>query len=86
MTKKKLIDLCRPKQWKTVSGKDLLEQLCDKDLGDEIHLSCNVLRSEGDLFLCGMTPAELSERLKVPLVFDQNDGSEFLFSLLGIDF
>lgn len=69
-----------------LTGQDLAEQLYGKDLGDELHLSCNVLRNEGDLFLCGMTPSELSDKLNVPLVFDQNDGSEFLFSLLGIDF
>ena len=69
-----------------LTGRDFSEQLQGKDLGDVLHLSSNVLRSEGDLFLCGMTPAELTEQLKVPIVFDQNDGSEFLFSLLGIDF
>ena len=68
-----------------LTGKDLAEQLDGKELGDELHLSCNVLRSEGDLFLCGMTPHELSKKLGVPLVFNQNDGGEFLFSLLGID-
>ena len=68
-----------------LTGKDLEEQLLNKDLGDALHLSCNVLRSEGDLFLCGMTPEELSKKLNVPLVFNRNDGGEFLFSLLGID-
>ena len=68
-----------------LTGADLAEQLKDKELGEALYLSCNVLRSEGDLFLCGMTPDELSERLNVPLVFNQNDGGEFLFSLLGID-
>ncbi len=68
-----------------LTGVDLAEQLKDKELGEALYLSCNVLRSEGDLFLCGMTPDELSERLNVPLVFNQNDGGEFLFSLLGID-
>jgi len=68
-----------------LTGVDLAEQLSDKELGDSLYLSCNVLRSEGDLFLCGMTPEELSGRLNVPLVFNQNDGGEFLFSLLGIE-
>ncbi len=68
-----------------LTGIDLAEQLYGKELGEELHLSCNVLRNEGDLFLCGMTPDELSENLGVPIVFNQNDGGEFLFSLLGID-
>ena len=39
---------------------------------------------EGDLFLCGMTPAELEEKLGVPLVFTENDGADFLYNILGI--
>ncbi len=68
-----------------LTGTDLADQLSDKFLGEELHLSCNVLRSEGDLFLCGMTPEELSNKLSIPIVFDHNDGGEFLFSLLGIE-
>jgi NifB/MoaA-like Fe-S oxidoreductase len=68
-----------------LTGKDLLSQLKGRALGEELHLSCNVLRNEGDLFLCGMTPDELSQELGVHIVFDQNDGGEFLFSLLGIE-
>ena len=68
-----------------LTGEDIGKQLEGKELGCELHLSCNVLRNEGDLFLCGMTPCELSNQLRVPLIFDKNDGGEFLYSLLGID-
>ena len=68
-----------------LTGEDISKQLVGCDLGEELHLSCNVLRNEGDLFLCGMTPDELSSTLNVPLVFDKNDGGDFLYSLLGID-
>ena len=71
----------------TVTGlltcKDLFEQLYDKPLGEELLLSKTMLRAEGDLFLCGETPEGLSEKLGVDLRFTENDGADFLFSLLG---
>lgn len=68
-----------------LTGKDIAEQLSEKDLGSELYLSRNVLRSEGDLFLCGMTPDELSEKLSVDLCFTENDGGEFLYKILEIE-
>ncbi len=68
-----------------LTGKDIAEQLSGKDLGSELYLSRNVLRSEGDLFLCGMTPEELSEKLSVDLCFTENDGGEFLYKILEIE-
>ena len=67
-----------------LTGKDIAEQLRDKSLGEALLLSRNVLRSEGDLFLCGMTPQELSDAVGVPLIFNRDDGGAFLCSLLGI--
>jgi len=67
-----------------LTGKDIVEQLQDKPLGQALLLSRNVLRSEGDLFLCGMTPKTLSDLLHTPLIFNQDDGGDFLYSLLGI--
>lgn len=68
-----------------LTGKDIAQQLQDKPLGDALLLSRNVLRSEGDLFLCGMTPEELSQKLNVPLLFNRDDGGSFLCNLLGIE-
>ncbi|MBQ7827967.1 MAG: DUF512 domain-containing protein [Clostridia bacterium] len=67
-----------------LTGKDIAEQLAGEDLGERLLLSSSTLRSEGDLFLCGMTPDELSEKLSVPLCFTDNDGAEFLYTILGI--
>ncbi|MBQ3528742.1 MAG: DUF512 domain-containing protein [Clostridia bacterium] len=69
-----------------LTGKDIAEQLSGKELGEAVYLSKNVLRSEGDLFLCGMTPEELSEKLNTKIEFTDNDGGDFLYSLVGIDF
>ena len=61
------------------------EQLDGEVLGEKLLLSSATLRSEGDLFLCGMTPDELSERLGAPVCFTDNDGAQFLYSVLGIE-
>ena len=66
-----------------LTGKDLAEQLKDCILGDELLLPRTVLRSEGDLFLCDMTPKELTEQLGVPIRFVSNDGADFLDAVLG---
>jgi len=67
-----------------ITGADIAEQLKDRDLGDELLIPQNCLRSEGDLFLCGMTPDELSKRLSVKITVTKNSGSTFIHSLLGI--
>ena len=66
-----------------LTGKDLAEQLKDCDLGEELLLPRTVLRSEGDLFLCGMTPKELSGTLGVPVRFVSIDGADFADAVLG---
>ena len=67
-----------------LTGKDVAEQLCGKALGDELLIPAAMLRAEGDLFLCGMTPKELSERLQVPIRAVKNDGAELLAAMLGV--
>ena len=67
-----------------LTGTDLADQLSGLELGDELLLSSNTLRAEGDLFLCGMTPKELSQRLGgIEIKFSKNDGAELLSAILG---
>ena len=66
-----------------LTGKDMKEQLADKDLGDELLISASTLRAEGDLFLCGMTPDELSCALSTPITPVAADGAALLSALLG---
>ena len=66
-----------------LTGKDIAEQLAGKPLGESLLLSSDTLRADGDLFLCGMTPDELSYKLETPLVFCSSDGRELVASLLG---
>ncbi len=68
-----------------LTGRDIAEQLAGAQLGDTLYLSRVTLRAEGDLFLCGMSPDELSDRLGVKIEFTDNDGADFLIKLLGIE-
>ena len=68
-----------------LTGKDLSDQLSGKITGDVLLLPSVTLRAEGDLFLCGMTPSELSETLGVPITFVQNDGAALMDAILGIE-
>ena len=68
-----------------LTGKDMLEQLSGRELGDEIFIPANTLRADGDLFLCGMTPWELSRTLGVPVRVCPNDGAGFLTAMLGVN-
>lgn len=67
-----------------LTGKDMKEQLLGKPLGDALLIPCNTLRADGDLFLCGMTPAELSQALGVPVIPAPNDGEAFVRMALGL--
>ena len=67
-----------------LTGRDLQNQLRGQALGTELLLSRSMLRSDGDLFLCGMTPEELSDSLGVPLRMVENDGGEFVRAVLGL--
>ena len=67
-----------------LTGTDIYDQLKDKELFDELILPPNVLRAEGDLFLCGMSLDELSEKLGVKIRLSSNDGAGFISAMLGI--
>jgi len=66
-----------------LTGKDVAAQLAGTDLGDELLIPDTMLRAEGDLFLCGMTPAALSERLHIPLRAVPSEGGALIRALLG---
>lgn len=67
-----------------LTGHDVAEQLSGKALGEELLIPGTMLRAEGDLFLCGMTPEELSERLHVPIRPTRGEGMELLAAMLGV--
>ena len=68
-----------------LTGHDVAEQLAGLPLGEVLLLSRSMLRAEGDLFLCGMSPRELEERLGVRIAFIGEDGAAFVDALFGED-
>ena len=66
-----------------LTGKDMYEQLKDKPLGEELLIPQNCLRHGEEVFLCGMTVQELSEKLGVPVRASGNDGYELCEAVLG---
>jgi len=67
-----------------LTGKDMLEQLTDKELGEELLIPENTLKADEDMFLCNMTPSELSQKLGVKVRASSNDGAELLRAILGV--
>ena len=68
-----------------LTGKDIYEQLCGKELGDALILPANTLRSEGDLFLCGMSKEELADKLSVSVDFSTDEGCDFVSKIFGVN-
>ena len=63
-----------------LTGSDIINQLKDKDLGDEILIPENMLRADTEVFLDDVTVTELSEKLgvKVRVVSNGYDLAEKL--------
>ena len=66
-----------------LTGKDIYEQLKDKPLGEELLIPQNSLRHGEEVFLCGMTVSELSDKLGVPVKPTGSDGYELCEAILG---
>lgn len=64
-------------------GKDIADALEGIELGEELLIPPNCLRSEGDMFLDDMTVTELSEKLGVKVTANGSGGDELLFAMLG---
>ena len=67
-----------------LTGKDICEQLKDKPLGERLLIPENALRYGEEVFLCGMTVSELSDRLCVEVAPAPSDGYGFLDCVIGI--
>ena len=66
-----------------LTGKDMYDQLKDKPLGEELLIPQNCLRHGEEVFLCGMTVKELSEKLCIPVRTSGSDGYELCEAVLG---
>lgn len=61
-----------------ITGKDLMEQLEGRDLGECLLLPCNMLRSGKNVFLDDVTVEEVEERLKTPVQIIDEPGSDLV--------
>lgn len=65
-----------------ITGKDIINQLKGKDLGEILILPDNMLRREKDIFLDDTTVEQLETELNVKIKFVSLDGFEFIDALL----
>lgn len=61
-----------------ITGQDLIAQLKDRELGERVLISANMLRDGGDVFLDDYTPQQVAEAIGVPLVPVEIDGADLL--------
>ncbi len=66
-----------------ICGADIVSALKNTDLGEELIIPPNCLRSEGDMFLDSITVEELSEKLNVSIKPIDNNGFELVDGILG---
>ena len=64
-------------------GADIASAVSGLDLGEELIIPPNCLRSEGDMFLDDMTVDELSDKLNVKVTQNGSGGEDLLSAFLG---
>ena len=67
-----------------LTGQDIERQLKGRELGDELLLSCNVLKADEDIFLDDMSLSALSESLQVPVNIIQSEGQDFVNKIISM--
>ena len=66
-----------------VTGRDLISQLKGKNLGDYLFIPCVMLRSEGDLFLDGVSVEDAEKELGVKIIVNENNGYDFIKKIMS---
>ena len=66
-----------------ICGGDLISQLTGVELGDELLIPISMLRHERDLFLDGISLADVEKSLAIPIRPTENDGYALLDAMLG---
>ncbi len=67
-----------------ITGKDLINQLKNKELHGNLLIPSVMLRSEGDIFLDDVSVEDAEKELKVKIKTVSCDGAELLEGMLGI--
>ena len=65
-----------------LTGRDLIEGLRDKNLGERLLIPANTLKSGEDIFLDSMTLAELEDELKVKVTAVPCSGAELVDAIM----
>ena len=65
-----------------LTGQDLQKQLTGKELGKQLLLPCNILRTGYDVFLDDMTVGELEKSLQVDINIVKSSGRALIEALL----
>lgn len=68
-----------------LTGQDLIAQLKNAQLGDELLLPCNLLRSGERVFLDDVTVEELEKALQIKVRIVKSSGHDLVSAVLGID-
>ena len=68
-----------------LTGKDITDQLTGCELGDALLIPAVCLRAEGDALLDDMSPADISQRLGVPVFPADADAKKFISAILAIN-
>ena len=66
-----------------ICGCDIIEQLKNRDLGEELLLPVNMMRSGERYFLDDITVSQVEQELKVRVVIVPSDGASLLKAILG---
>ncbi len=67
-----------------LTGKDIIRELSDKNLGDELLIPSNSLRAQGDVLLDDLSPEDLSTALNVTVTPTDSEAASFISNVLGI--
>ena len=67
-----------------LTGKDIIEQLQSKELGETLFIPASCLRSEGDVLLDDVSPEDISRALGVHVCPLGTEARDFICSILGI--
>ena len=65
-----------------LTGRDIVEQLREEELGEELLIPSNTLKSDEDIFLDDMTLDELKSNLQINVNIVKSSGDEFVNSLI----
>lgn len=66
-----------------LTGQDLVKQLKGKDLGEELLLSINMLKSDEPVFLDDMTVEQLQTALQIKVSIVESSGNDFVNCILN---